>query len=253
MDPGNQEYYMLAAQSDIITRLRREILPLEGLYTPKRESVHDPGPGFMKEAFPNREFPLGAVHELISEKGESAAATAGFTAGILSGLMKNGSAAVWIGSSRILFPPALKAFGIRPDQIIFIDLQKEKDILWSMEEALKCAGLAAVIGEMPDISFTSSRRFQLAVEQSRVTGFILRSNPRNQHPNSCIARWKIKSIPGFTEDGLPGLGFPRWQVDLEKIRNGRPGSWQVEWKSGKFHELSESLPAILLEPKRKTG
>ncbi len=144
---------MLTAKSDIITRLRREILPLEGLYTPRNETVDDTGLGFMAAAFPNRTFPLGAVHELISEKGESAAATAGFTAGILSGLMKNGSAAVWIGQSRILFPPALKAYGIQPDQIIFIDLQKEKDILWSMEEALKCGGLAAVIGELPDTQF----------------------------------------------------------------------------------------------------
>jgi protein ImuA len=244
---------MLAAKADIISRLRREILPLEGLYSPRNESADDTGLGFMKETFPNKSFPLGAVHELISESGESAAATAGFTAGILSGLMKNGSAAVWIGRSRILFPPALKMLGIRPDQIIFIDLQKEKDILWSMEEALKCVGLAAVIGEMPDISFTSSRRFQLAVEQSRVTGFILRSNPRNLHPNSCIARWKIRSLPGFSKDGLPGLGHPRWQVDLQKIRNGRPGSWDIEWRAGKFHEITESLPSILLELKRKTG
>ena len=146
---GLKKPSMLAAKADIISRLRREILPLEGLYTPRNESADESGLGFMKDAFPNRTFPLGAVHELISENGESAAATAGFTAGIISGLMKNGSAAVWIGKSRILFPPALKAFGIRPDQIIFIDLQKEKDILWSIEEELKCAGFAAVICELP--------------------------------------------------------------------------------------------------------
>jgi len=250
---GLKKLSMLVTKADIISRLRREILPLEGLYTPRNESTDEIGLGFMKQAFPNRTFPLGTVHELISKTGESAAATAGFTAGIVSGLMKNGSAAVWIGKSRILFPPALKAFGIRPDQIIFIDLQKEKDILWSMEEALKCAGLAAVIGELPELSFTTSRRFQLAVEQSRVTGFILRSNPRNLQPNACVSRWKIKSLPSFSEDGLPGLGYSRWQVDLEKIRNGKPGSWQVEWRPGKFHEISESLPSILLEPKRKTG
>lgn len=40
-----------------------------------------------------------------------------------------------------------------------------------MEEALKCGGLAAVVGEVQDISFTASRRLQLAVEQSGVTGF----------------------------------------------------------------------------------
>jgi protein ImuA len=244
---------MLSPKSDIITRLRREILPLEGLHASKNNAVSDPGLGFMAESFPRGIFPLGAVHELISEKRESAASTAGFVAGILSRLMKTGNAAAWIGGSRMLFPPALKAFGIAPDQIIFIELKKEKDILWSVEEALKCEGLAAVIGEMPELNFTSSRRFQLAVEQSRVTGFILRSNPRSLHPNACVSRWKINPLPGFSEEGLPGLGHPRWQVDLQKMRNGRPGSWQVEWRSGKFHELSESVPSIFSEPKRKTG
>jgi protein ImuA len=245
---------MLSAKSDIISRLKREILPLEGLGALRRHgSAMGMGLGFMSEAFPEGQFPLGAVHELISEGSEASSSTAGFSTALLSGLMKNGGAAVWIGQTPNLFPPALKAFGIPPDQVIFIDLKKEKDILWAMEEALKCASLSAVIGEIPELSFTHSRRFQLAVEQSKTTGFILRSNPRFLTPNSCVARWKIKPLPSENEDGLPGIGHPVWQVDLQKIRNGRPSTWTVEWKDGKFHQVTESLPAILLQPTRKTG
>jgi protein ImuA len=244
------------AKSDIISRLKREIFPLEGLGTHHRESAMGPGLEFMREAFPQCSFPLGAVHELISEGKEAASSTAGFTSGILAGLIKNEGATVWIGKSPILFPPALKAFGIAPDQVIFIDLKKEKDILWAMEEALKCASLSAVIGEIPELSFTHSRRFQLAVEQSKTTGFILRNSPRSLTPNSCVARWKIKPLPSQNEDGLPGIGHPVWQVDLQKIRNGKPQSWTVEWRNGKFQEVKESIPAIILQPlrpQRKTG
>jgi protein ImuA len=244
---------MLTAKSDIISRLKREILPLEGLGVKRRGSAMGLGLDFMSEAFPEGEFPLGAVHEMISEGAEAAASTAGFSSGILANLIKNGGAAVWIGKSPIIFPPALKAFGIQPDQIIFIDLKKEKDILWAMEEALKCASLSAVIGEMQELSFTHSRRFQLAVEQSKTTGFILRNNPRTLTPNSCIARWKIKPLPSLTENGLPGITHPLWQVDLQKIRNGRPGTWTVEWRNGKFQEIRKSTPAIILQPQRKTG
>jgi protein ImuA len=77
-------------------------------------------------------------------------------------------------SSKTIFPPGLKMFGIEPANIIFLELQKSKDILWVMEEALKCIGVAAVVGEISDLSFTLSRRLQLAVEQSGVMGFILR-------------------------------------------------------------------------------
>jgi protein ImuA len=239
-------------KSDIIAGLKRDILPLEGLGSGHSGHIPDLGLGMMNNAFPDSGFPLGSVHEFISDTAESAAATNGFITGILSGLMNISGVAVWIGSSRSLFPPALKAFGIEPDRVIFVDLQKERDVLWAMEESLKCRGLSAVIGEISELSFTASRRFQLAVEQSRVTGFILRNHPRSLLPNACVSRWKIKPIPSFTYD-LPGLGFPRWNVELLKIRNGKPGSWQLEWSGETFHYISEPVPSILPEPKRKTG
>jgi protein ImuA len=244
---------MFTAKSDIISRLKREILPLEGLIAQRPESARSLGLDFMGDAFSQGSFPLGAVHELISEGAEAMASTAGFTSGILSALMQNGGAAVWIGNAPTLFPPALKAFGIPPNQVIFIDLKKEKDQLWAMEEALKCSALSAVIGEIPELSFTHSRRFQLAVEQSKTTGFILRNNPRTQSPNACVARWKIKPLSSSNEDGLPGLGQPVWEVNLQKIRNGRPQTWIVEWRNGKFRQVGETSPAILLHPTRKTG
>jgi protein ImuA len=244
---------MLAEKKDIITHLKMEILHLEGHRSPVPGSSLDFGPGFMEEAFPSGSFPLGSVHEMISEGAETAASTAGFISGILAGLIKNGGAAIWIASSRTIFPPALKAFGMNPDQIIFVDLLKEKDLLWAMEEALKCEGIAAVVGEFPELSFTVSRRFQLAVEQSRVTGFVLRNNPRNLNTNACFSRWKINPLLSFSEDDLPGLGFPRWNVELQKIRNGKPGIWQLEWAGGGFQPVRKTIPSIIPDQKRKTG
>lgn len=244
---------MLIAKSDILNRLKREILPLEGLGAHRPGLAMELGLEFMANIFPQGHFPVGAVHELISEGVEAAASTVGFTAAVLSGLMKTAGPAVWIGKSPMLFPPALKTFGIPPDQVLIIDLKKEKDILWAMEETLKCPALSAVIGEFPELSFAHSRRFQLAVEQSKTTGFILRSNPRSQTPNTCIARWNIKPLLSSTVDGLPGIGHPRWQIELLKIRNGRPHSWIVEWVNGKFQHVTDSSPNILFQQKRKTG
>ena len=151
----------------------------------------------------------------------------------------------------MLFPPAFKSFGLDPDRIIFIQLQKEKDLLWAMEEALKCNGLSAVVCELQELSFTSSRRFQLAVEQSAVTGFILRINPRKLVPTACVSRWRISSVAS-EETEVPGVGYPKWNVELLKIRNGKPGSWQVEWNAGKFR-LHENIAAIEFEQQKKTG
>jgi len=243
---------MNTAKKDIITRLKRDIFPLEGLRFSMAEAL-DAGLGPMNQAFPQGSFPLGAIHEFISGGPESATATLGFISALVSPLMKKGGACIWIGSSGKIFPPALEQFGIEPARILFIDLKKEKDLLWAVEESLKCHGLAAVVAEIPELSFTVSRRFQLAVEQSRVTGFIHLANPRNLNTNASVSRWKINPLQTETSDALPGLGYPRWNIELLKIRNGKPGIWQVEWSDQCFSHISKPIPSIIPEPKRKTG
>lgn len=152
------------------------------------------------------------------------------------------------------FSPALKAFGVEPDRIIFIDLKREKDVLWAMEEALKCEGLAAVIAEIREVNFTQSRRLQLAVEQSKVTGFLLRTDSTGLKTTACVARWKITPLLSETAEALPGLGFPRWNVELLKVRNGNPGSWKIEWAAGTFKPICEKISEVQLPvKKRKIG
>jgi protein ImuA len=241
---------MQTSKAHIIAQLQKDILPLQG-YKPVAGNIgFDAGLGFINKAFPNALFPLGAIHEFFCGGPEDVSASGGFIAGIVSAIMQKGGVAFWISSSQTIFPPALKAFGIEPDKVIFINVQKEKEITWVMEEALKCEGLAAVIADTPEVSFTASRRLQLAVEQSRVTGFIIRRNPRNL-ATACVTRWKITSLPSASEDGLPGVGFPRWNVELLKVRNGTPGQWQLEW-AGRFRHVSR-LTSINKEQQRKAG
>jgi len=243
---------MTGTKSDIIAQLQRDILPLQRFKTTLNNIVVDVLPLQVKDSFPDAEFPLGAVHEFIYTGAEDAAATGGFVAGILASLICRSGACIWISSSVQIFPPALKFFGIAPDKIIFIDLKKEKEILWAMEEALKCDGISAVIGDIQQLSFTDSRRLQLAVEQSRVTGFILRCNSRGLNTTACVTRWKITSLPSEPADGLPGVGFPRWNVELLKVRNGRPGKWEIEFAAGRFRHISK-ITAIPQEQQKKTG
>ena len=107
--------------------------------------------------------------------------------------------------------------------------------------ALKCGGVAAVIAELREITFAQSRRLQLAVEESKVTGFILRNDLQKLSTTTCVARWQVTPIPSVLEEGMPGVGHPRWQVDLLRVRNGSPGSWQLEWSPGGFLPVEETV------------
>jgi protein ImuA len=243
---------MSDTKKDTISRLRKDILLWEGFKPAAPNHEDRVGLGPIEAAFPNGVFPTGAIHEMMCPTPELAAATCGFMAGLLSSLMQQGGVCLWIGVSRKLFPPSLMAFDVAPDQMIFVDLQREKDVLWVMEEALKCVGLAAVIAELREISFAQSRRLQLAVESSKVTGFLLRNDPRKLGTTTCVARWQITPIPSEPQDELPGVGFPRWNVELLKVRNGNPGNWKLEWADGRFTIIEEEITANELQ-ERKAG
>ncbi len=224
-------------RAEILSRLRGEILALEGYARSLELPPVETGLGPILQAFPEKRFPTGAVHEFLSPGPGQAAAACGFLAGLLSTFLRPEAGLLWIGSSRLIFPPALKAFGLDPQRIIFIDLKTDKEALWAIEEALKCRALPAVVGELRELSFTESRRLQLAVEQSGVTAFIHRRAPRTENTTACLSRWKITPLPSEPEAGLPGVGYPRWQAALQKVRNGKPGSWQLEWTPQGFRHV----------------
>jgi protein ImuA len=229
---------MVNTKAHIIAQLQKNILLLQG-FKPATNDACKTVLNPVRHSFPNSVFPSGAIHDFLCSSSEEASASCGFIAGILSSLMKRGGISLWIHSYKNIFPPALKFFGIDPEKLVFVHLNKDHEKIWAMEEALKCNGLSSVVGEINEIGFTESRRFQLAVEQSKVTGFLIRRNPKHM-ANTCVTRWKISPVSGMEETDLPGLGFPRWHVELLKVRNGKPGCWQMEWREGNFQLVYQS-------------
>lgn len=244
---------MLKDKREVLSQLKKDLLHWQG-FMPKECHVERIGLGPVEEAFPNGVFPIGTVHEFISTCREESAASSGFISGLLASLMKNRGVCLWISTIKALFPPSIKTFGVAPDHIVFVCMKREKDVLWAMEEALKCEGITAVIAELQELDFMQSRRLQLAVEKSRVTGFVLRCNPRRVGATACAARWQIRPLPSELDEGMPGVGFPRWEVELLKVRNGNPGIWKMEWSEEGFIPIIQSIQAAnSMEQNRKIG
>ncbi|TCJ13574.1 Error-prone repair protein ImuA [Flaviaesturariibacter flavus] len=233
----------MPAKAEIFDRLRKEMLQLQGFRAPLAAGGDPLGLGRINSAFPNGVFPQAAVHEFVCAAPEEGAATSAFITGLLSGIMKEGGAVLWAGTGRRVYPPALRAFGVRPERVLFLDLKKEKDVCWALGEALRCGALSAVVGELKDLDFTGSRRFQLAIESSGVPCFLLRRNARAA-ATTAVARWRVAPLQSVPEEGLPGIGHPRWRVQLLKARNGRPGSWDVEWRGGAFREVLQQVAPV---------
>ena len=227
------------SKQDIVQELRTRILAMQGINKPGTGNCSI-GLGDIETAFPEGVFPKNAIHEFTSHEPESAATTSGFLSCLLHSLTNRKGFCLWVSSRRVIFPPALKLLGVDPECVIFVDLQNDKDVLWAVEEGLRCSALVAVVGELKELTFAQSRRLQLTIEESQVTGFIHRVLPKSENTTACAARWKISPLPGIIESGLPGIGFPKWRVELAKVRNGKPGSWELAWTPSGFKHFSKT-------------
>jgi len=239
---------MLRDRSDIIHELQREILALGGIPAPLQGTELPDGLEELKGHFPHGALPTGAIHEFLGSSLEDGAASAGFIAALLSSCLPHPGAVAWISSERTVYPPALSNFRMEPHHILFIQPTHEKDLLWATEEALKCQGLRAVITEMKDLQSKHSRRFQLAVESSGVTGFILNRSQGTLSANHCVSRWKVTALPSQVLHDMPGVGHPNWDVELLKIRNGKPGRWHLYWTGDTLqpsHKAAATMPEEL--------
>ncbi len=244
MKPENKKYELLG-------HLQQEIIRLS---TPKQPQQQPSSAGLriFQTAFPNHRFPTATVHEFISHQPQESAATNGFIAALLHSLCQPQSICLWISPSPLVFPPALKLFGLHPHQFVFVHLPNKKDLFWTLEESLKCNALTCVIGELKNLSFTESRRLQLAVEKSGTTGIIHRHRPLQENTLACLTRWRIQPLPSETAN-MPGVGFPKWNVQLTKVRNGRPQQWEIEWVNNRFHQINKPHHTVISMDTRKTG
>lgn len=243
---------MTAEKRDIAKRLQAEINAMQGLGKSSAEKATD---GFapFNAAFPNNAFPTGTLHEFSSYEPAASASTEAFMAALSGKLMKEGSLCLWVESQKNIFPPSLKQFGLEPDRIVFIHAPKLKDALWTIEEALKCEAFTTVIGELPKLGFTESRRLQLAVERSGVTGFLHRQGAVTENSVACVARWKIEPLPSQAYGNLPGIGHSAWNVQLLKVRNSKPDSWHISWFNSQFHSLTAKQHSLSSITQKQVG
>jgi len=124
---------MTDEKRELISRFKKDILLWEGFKPPQAGAADLFGLGPIEDAFPNGVFPKGVIHEFLNAAPEHAAACGGFIGGLLALLMQDGAICLWVSVSRKLFPPSMSTFGVEPDRIVFVDLSRERDVLWVAE------------------------------------------------------------------------------------------------------------------------
>jgi protein ImuA len=205
---------------------------------------------------PGGGLPFGCLHEIAGGRAEwDDGAAGGFCLALLArllGALPEGETAapqargpvLWVSRWGDLYAPGLAAFGVDPGRLIEVRAGAGTEVLWAMEEALRCTRLAAVVGEVEALERRAGRRLQLAAEAQGVTAVALRRplRParRAEAPSAAATRWRVMpaqasapvsaqaSTRVSAENGT-FLGRPCWQVELLRCRGAAPGQWCLEW------------------------
>lgn len=95
-------------------------------------------------------------------------------------------------------PPAAAALGIELSRLIILrsptpcQNHKNNDLMWSIDQSLRCHAVGVVWGMIGDTDPRWLRRFQLSAEQSGVTGCFVRPGHCASHPSWSEIDWQIK-------------------------------------------------------------
>jgi protein ImuA len=232
-----------AGRQRLLARLRGEIEGLERL--PSRRRAVPFGIASIDGHLPWRGLALGGVHEVMEAgaASEHAACAALFSAALLARLK---GPVLWCLSRRDLFAPALAGVGLHPDRVIYAETFRDAEILALVEEGLRHRGLVGVVGEVPRLGLTASRRLQLAAEASGVTALIVRrwrsdaERASAEEPSAALTRWRVLARPSEALS-VPGVGRARWQLELLRCKGAEPSSWHVEApnETGRFALLPD--------------
>jgi protein ImuA len=264
-----------------LEQLKEQIRQLEGFggkLTGTSPQVLPFGVGAIDDHLPGGGLLRGALHEIFADDAGIATAFCALLAGRLAGDTENHAILwcerPWTLDAGALYGPALLQFGIDPARMIMVRPRRDTDALWAMEEGLRCGRVAAVIGEITDMSLTASRRLQLAAEETGVTALMLRPKTDKPAPSAAVTRWRLDAVehetryadvsetaerandndrkrpgpPGLDSDGPPGLGAARWRAELFRCRGGVAANWMMEWndETGNFSLAAEicDRPAV---------
>lgn len=140
---------------------------------------------------------------------------------------------LWIVTRQDVFAPSLKQVGLSARRTIFVEASSDVDVLACFEEGLRHGGLGAVVAEVARLSMTASRRLQLAAETSGSLGIAVRRWRRQTdaadfgQPTASVTRWRVSVLPSVPLP-VPGVGRPRWLLELIRARAGECADFEVE-------------------------
>lgn len=133
------------------------------------------------------------------------------------------------GSRAGFYPPAGKALGVPMERLIWVRPKQHADLVWAVDQALRCRSVAAVWAEIgASLDDRDARRFQLAAEKGGTPGLFVRPAAVRGRPSFAEVRFQVAPLVSDTDHcDLSGGGDRLMQITLDRCRGGKVG--QQAW------------------------
>lgn len=95
---------------------------------------------------------------------------------------------VLVGPPHVPFGPALAAQGLDVQQLLWVKASAPAERLWAAEQALRCAGVVAVLAWLPQVQAAHLRRLQMAALTHAKLLFVMRPAGAQRESSPAVLR-----------------------------------------------------------------
>jgi protein ImuA len=243
--------------NSLVEQLRTRIRAVETENRNDQGELIQHGCTELDRLLPNGGYPRGSLVQWLTAGGQGA----NYLALQLAGqACLAGGALVVIDPLREFYPPAAAAMGIELDNLIILQPTDKNDLLWSIDQSLRCPAVAAVcniyggLGIIDELWF---RRFQLSAESSGCLGLLVQPLMAGRRPSWAEVQWLVHSSPSPSPSPLPSpqpvaaeqpAPGQHCQLELQRCRGGLAGQ-KISIRIDQVHgTLCMSSPATQPSP-----
>ena len=207
-----------SAQLENLETLRAQVSAIENERTVGDSAMVSGGAAVIDRILPASGYRKGVLIDWIAPTG---CAADFLSMKVAKEAASHGGAIVIIDPDRQFFPVAAAAMGLPMEQLIVLQSSSppgagaiDHDLLWAIDQSLRCPAVAAVWGPLPKIDDRWSRRFQLSAESSGCLGLFVRPLSVARQPSWAEVQWLVSpagEIAGASTADL-NLFFTRLQM-----------------------------------------
>jgi protein ImuA len=209
-------------RQSVLRDLRTKVGCINTIPPTDRQPVLSTGSALINGLLPRGGLRLDAVTEWVAEaEGCGADALAMIVAAIQ---LQASSGPLVIVSGKNFYPPAAVALGVPAERIILVRPTRHADVVWAIDQSLRCQSVAAVWAHVgPNLDDRDARRFQLAAEAGCTPGLFIRPAAVRRRPSFADVRFHVANPARPANIASPSPLGRSMQLTLDRCRGGTVG------------------------------